>query len=281
MEVNSASALFDLSGKIAILTGACGLLGQEHAHVLAEAGANVVLADLQLEKSQSFAQDITNQWGVEAFPVEVNVSDKTSVEQMVQRVREKFGQIDILINNAALTVKGGSEQVKGYFSDFEDYPLDIWQQALDVNLTGTFLCSQAVGKQMVQQNSGIIINISSTYGVVTPDQRIYENVRSPYDPTITFNTPASYSVTKGAIISLTRYLATYWAGKNIRVNALTPGGVYDDHGEEFVKNYSYRTPMGRMANKTEYRGAILFLASEASSYMTGANLIADGGWTAW
>lgn len=279
--MRSIPTLFDLTGRVAVVTGACGLLGREHCDILAEAGANIVLADFQSEAGWEIAHDIAHRRGVRVLPVEVDVADKGSVERMVQQVVEEFGRIDILINNAALTVKVGSEQIKDYFASFEDYPLDIWEKALRVNLTGTFLCSQAVGKQMVKQIRGVIINISSTYGVVAPDQRIYAKARSPYDPTITFNTPVSYSATKGAILALTRYLATYWASYNIRVNALTPGGVFDQHSEEFVKNYSYRTPMGRMAERTEYRGAILFLASEASSYMTGANLIVDGGWTAW
>lgn len=279
--MESIQTLFDLSGRVTIVTGACGLLGREHCDVLAEAGANVVLADLRSELCQNIAQDIANRRDVKTLATEVDITDKESVEQMVQNVLEKFGRIDILINNAALTVKIGSEQIRDYFAPFEDYPLDIWEKALRVNLTGTFLCSQAVGKQMVKQKRGVIVNICSTYGVVAPDNRIYANARNPYDTAIIFNTPASYSATKGAILALTRYLATYWAGKNIRVNALTPGGVFDQHDEEFVKNYSHRTPMGRMADRREYRGAILFLASDASSYMTGANLIVDGGWTAW
>lgn len=256
------------------------MLGSEYADVLAEAGANVVIADINLNSSKKIAEKIAAKHKVKALPIVVDVSDKKSVEEMVRQVVRKFNRIDILINNAALTVKSGSE-LPNYFAPFEDYPLEMWEKALKVNLTGMFLCSQAVGKQMVKQNKGVIVNISSTYGVVGPDQRIYEKSRSPYDKSVRFNTPISYSVTKGAVLALTRYLATYWAGKNIRVNALTPGGVYDKHDEEFVKSYVYRTPLGRMADKGDYRGAILFLVSDASSYMTGANLIVDGGWTAW
>lgn len=277
----SVAELFDLSGRVAIVTGACGLLGREHCDVLAEAGANIVVADLRPESSCSVAQDIARRRGVRVLHIAIDISDKKSVESMVHRVVEEFGRIDILINNAALTVKAGSEQLKDYFAPFEQYPLEVWEKALRTNLTGTFLCSQAAGKQMVKQNRGVIINVCSIYGVVAPDQRIYANARSPYDPSIAFNTPASYSATKGSVLALTGYLATYWAGKNIRVNALTLGGVFDQHDQEFVRNYSYRTPMGRMADRTEYRGAILFLASDASSYMTGANLIVDGGWTVW
>lgn len=279
--MSSIKTLFDLSGRVAIVTGACGLLGREHCDVLAEAGANIVLADHLGEACHKLAQKISDRRRVNALPVVVDISNKESVDRMVQLALDEFGRIDILINNASLTVKAGSEQVKNYFASFEEYPLEIWEKAIQVNLTGTFLCSQAVGRQMVRQNQGVIINMCSTYGVVAPDQRIYAHARSPYDPAIVFNTPASYSATKGAILALTRYLATYWADRGIRVNALTPGGVFDEHDENFVSSYSHRTPLGRMAGRTEYRGAILFLASDASSYMTGANLIVDGGWTAW
>jgi NAD(P)-dependent dehydrogenase (short-subunit alcohol dehydrogenase family) len=144
------------------------------------------------------------------------------------------------------------------------------------------LCAQAAGRQMLSQNppGGVMVNVASTYGVVAPDQRLYEGVRSPYADS-GFNTPVSYAVTKTAVLGLTRYLATYWGSKNIRVNALTPHGVFDNHDEAFVRNFVYRSPLGRMARNDEYRGALLFLVSDASSYMTGANLIVDGGWTAW
>jgi 2-deoxy-D-gluconate 3-dehydrogenase len=152
--------------------------------------------------------------------------------------------------------------------------------ALRVNLTGMLLCAQAAGRQMLRQGGGVVVNISSTYGVVAPDQRIYEGVKSPYAES-GFNTPVSYAVTKTAVLGLTRYLATYWGRQNIRVNALTPHGVYDNHDETFVRNFVYRSPLGRMARNDEYRGALLFLVSDASSYMTGTNLVVDGGWTAW
>ena len=149
-----------------------------------------------------------------------------------------------------------------------------------MNLTGMLLCAQAAGRQMLAQGGGVMVNISSTYGVVAPDQRLYEGVKSPYGET-GFNTPVSYAVTKTAVLGLTRYLATYWAQRNIRVNALTPHGVFDNHDETFIKNFVYRSPLGRMARNDEYRGALLFLVSDASSYMTGANLVVDGGWTVW
>ena len=160
---------------------------------------------------------------------------------------------------------------------FEDFPIELWNEGITVNLTGMFLCAQAVTKPMLEQGSGVIVNVSSMYGLVGPDQRLYKSS----DKEKKVFKPVIYSVTKSAVIGLTRYLATYWAGKNIRVNALTPGGVFNEHTDEFVHRYSYRTPLGRMAEKSEYCGALLFLVSDASSYMTGANLVVDGGWTAW
>jgi 2-deoxy-D-gluconate 3-dehydrogenase len=215
---------------------------------------------------------------------QLDVSDETSVAQTVDRAVELFGRLDILVNNAALTVRGGSERLApaDYFAPFEDYKREVWDKALAVNLTGMLLCAQAAGRQMLRQDppGGVMVNIASTYGVVAPDQRVYEGVTSPYADT-PFNTPVSYAVTKTAVLGLTRYLATYWGSKNIRVNALTPHGVFDNHDEAFVRNFAYRSPLGRMARNDEYRGALLFLVSDASSYMTGANLIVDGGWTAW
>jgi 2-deoxy-D-gluconate 3-dehydrogenase len=167
-------------------------------------------------------------------------------------------------------------QAEQHSQTFEDFPLEDWNQALGVNLTGSFLACQAVAGPMRHQGSGSIVNICSTYGLVGPDQRIYQ--RAGEAPRYK---PVYYSVTKAGILGLTRYLATYFAGTNIRVNALTPGGVYNDHDDEFVRNYSARTVLGRMARKDEMNGALLFLASDASSYMTGANLVVDGGWTAW
>jgi NAD(P)-dependent dehydrogenase (short-subunit alcohol dehydrogenase family) len=272
--------LFDLTGQVAIITGGAGLLGVRHATAIAEAGGHAVLADMSEEGAHAAAAGITRATGVEAMGIRVDVTTKTDVDAMVTAVVERFGHIDILINNAALTVKGGSARASEYFAPFEDYPLDLWEKALDVNLTGPFLCCQAVGRRMVRQGSGVILNIASDIGNVSPDHRIYQGVVNPHtkEP---FNSPIGYATTKAGLINFTRYLATYWASKGVRVNCLSPGGVYDGHDPQFVKNVTSLIPMGRMAHTDEYKAAVLFLVSKASSYMTGANLIVDGGRTAW
>ena len=273
--------LFRLDGRVAMITGGAGLLGRRYCETLLEAGARVVIGDLDGQKASTTAQELS---ATNAFGIQLDVSDQASVQNTIKQAINKFNRLDILVNNAALTVRGGSERFTpaDYFAPFEEYKRDVWDQALAVNLTGMVLCAQAAGRQMLAQDppGGVIVNISSTYGVVAPDQRLYEGVKSPYAET-SFNTPVSYAVTKTAVLGLTRYLATYWGNKHIRVNALTPHGVFDNHDEAFVRKFAYRSPLGRMARNDEYRGALLFLVSDASSYMTGANLIVDGGWTAW
>jgi NAD(P)-dependent dehydrogenase (short-subunit alcohol dehydrogenase family) len=246
--------LFDLKGKVIILTGSEGLLGKEYKDILTEARANVITVDIN--PTAKYVVDITSE---------------EQVKSMCEDIINKYGKIDTIINNAVLHHVDYPEDM---CRPFEETTLDIWKKALDVNLTGVFLCCREVGKQMIKQGYGNIINISSIYGNIGADQRIYENVP--------FNLPASYATTKGGILNLTRYLASYWRGKNIRVNCLSPGGVWveEKHSEEFRDNYAYRTCLGRMADKWDYRGAMLFLCSDASEYMTGANLIVDGGWTA-
>ncbi|MFA5042736.1 MAG: SDR family oxidoreductase [Kiritimatiellia bacterium] len=268
-------AKFNLKGRTALVTGGAGLLGREFCRTLAQAGAQVVIADLNVSSAQAYAKDLKNE-GLTVFPVSVDVKDSESVQSMLQMTLTTFQRLDILVNSAAMDPKFDNSQQNKHPSRFEDYPLASWKQALDVNLTGMFLCCQAAARQMLVQKSGSIVNICSTYGLVGPDQRIY---RLP-GKAMQYK-PAFYSATKAGALGLTRYLATYFAGQNIRVNALTPGGVYNNHEDAFVQNYSAHTVLGRMAQPDEMNGALLFLASEASSYMTGANLIVDGGWTSW
>lgn len=187
-----------------------------------------------------------------------------------------FGRIDVLVNNAAIDPKFDRHAVADRQVTFEEFPLQAWNEALAVNVTGMFLCAQAVSKPMLAQGGGVVINVSSMYGMVGPDQALYRETGAA----AAFK-PVTYSVTKSAVYGLTKYLATYWAGKNIRVNTLTLGGVENDQTPGFVERYAARTPLGRMAHPNEYCGALLFLASDASSYMTGSNLVVDGGWTAW
>ena len=262
--------IFDLTDQVIIITGGAGLLGSEYAKGFSQVGANVVLADQNLAKCKNLAKDLENKFNVSPLAVKLDVTSPDSIKKMVSKIMKKFSKIDVLINNAIFTETG---KIKGSKISFENYPLTMWKKGLDVNLTGTFLCSQEVGKVMVKQKHGVIINISSIYGLVGPDQRIYGKSK--------IIKSAMYAVTKGAIPNLTRYMASYWNRTGVRVNTLSLGGVEEDQDKTFKKNYSYRTTIGRMAKKDEYVGAVLFLSSDASSYMTGSNLVIDGGWTTW
>lgn len=295
----SLPTLFDLNGKVAIVTGGAGLLGIQFSRTLIEAGAMTVIADINGEAAETIAvslnedrsddQDKSIDINRRVIGIQVDVTSPESVHQMVEASLREFGHIDILVNSAAKDPKFDSRRFPPEIDDeewkvksnpnflpFEEFPLEIWNQSLAVNLTGIFLCCQAVAKPMLGQGKGVIINISSIYGLVGPDQRIYQKPDAPSQ----FK-PVYYSVTKAGVLGLTRYLATYYAGKGIRVNALSPGGVYNDHDETFLQAYSARAVLGRMAEKHEMNGALLFLASDASAYMTGSNLVVDGGWTAW
>lgn len=269
---------FDLTERVAIVTGGVGLLGAEFCRTLAEAGATVVVVDLNASASKATADTLTK-GGYKALAVPTDITQPDSVNALVEKTLSEFGRLDILVNSAALDPKFDPDAVnKGITPGaFEDYPLDLWNSALNVNLTGMFLMTQACVKPMLAQGKkGSVINICSTYGLNGPDQRIYikDGKRVAFKPVY-------YTVTKAGVMGFTKYLAAYYAGTDIRVNALTPGGVFNNHEEYFVKNYSAKTMIGRMAQKDEMNGALLFLASDASSYMTGNNVVVDGGWTAW
>lgn len=265
--------LFSLSNKVAIVTGALGLIGKHHCFALAETGANVVVADIDEEKCIQFAKELPT----DSIGVGVDITKPDSIKRLKEITLDKFDTIDILVNNAAINDMFENPQAAADLSMFENYPLEMWQKSLDVNLTGTFLCSQIIGTEMAKKGKGSIINIASTYGIVGPDQSIY---RKP-DGVQSFYKSPSYPATKGAIINFTRFLAAYWGDKGVRVNTLSPGGVENNQDEYFINNYSQKTMLGRMAQPVDYKGAIVFLASDASDYMTGANLVVDGGWTAW
>jgi NAD(P)-dependent dehydrogenase (short-subunit alcohol dehydrogenase family) len=238
---------------------------------LAEAGAKVIAADIDQTASQNLAKLL----GDGHMGVGLDVSSDVSVMEAKEAVMERYGKIDVLVNNAAINDMFENPMAALELSKFENYPLSLWKKSIDVNVTGLFLCSQIFGSVMAEAKRGSIINIASTYGITAPDQKLYQNEKGEQ----TFYKSASYPTTKGAIISFTRFLAAYWGDKDVRVNALSPGGVENSQQEFFKKNYSERTPLGRMAKPNDYQGAIVFLASDASSYMTGANLVVDGGWT--
>lgn len=275
-----AKDLFDLTGRVAIITGGAGLLGRMHAEAIAEAGGVSVIADIDKEGAEEVARDISNKFRKKSIGIPTDVTQPESVKGLLEKVLDRFGRVDILINNAASDPKVKDTTVSGTeWSRFESFPLEIWHQDLAVGLTGAFICSQVIGTEMASRNRGVILNIASDLAVIAPDQRIYQQPELPehLQPV----KPVSYSVVKGGLLILTKYLATYWADKNVRVNALSPGGVYNGQPDDFVQRLTNLIPMKRMANVNEYQGAVLFLISDASSYMTGANLIIDGGRTAW
>jgi len=264
-----------LDGKVALVTGGAGILGSEFCRGLLQRGAQVVLADIDGAAADLAAQALADVHGGRVLAVACDVSDPDSVAALVQAGVERFGAIDVLLNNAA----SKSTDLTAFFAPFEKYSLDQWRQVMAVNVDGVFLVAQAVGRQMVTQGAGgSIVNVSSVYGVVSSDNRIYEG--SSYLGR-QINNPAVYSTSKAAVIGLTRWLATYWAEHGIRVNAIAPGGVESGQNDAFRARYAARVPMGRMAQRHEVVGAGLFLASEASSYVTGQILVVDGGLTAW
>ncbi len=262
--------LFNLTGKVAIVTGAAGQLGGEYAKCLLGAGAKVGAFDIEFDNQKSILHEMDSP---ELVRVRVDITEKKSIQRGLEKTVRTLGSPAILVNNAAIDAPPDS--TKEETGPFETYPETSWDKMMEANLKGTMLCCQVIGGYMAQNGGGSIINIASIYGMLSPDQRIYEYKKEP------FFKPLSYCVSKSGVLNLTRYLATYWAKKNVRVNTLTLGGVFNNQDERFLKNYSSRVPLGRMARSDEYNGAILFLASDASSYMTGANLVVDGGYSCW
>ncbi|MCK5629371.1 MAG: SDR family oxidoreductase [Nanoarchaeota archaeon] len=266
--------IFDVEGKTAIVTGGMGQLGTQYVKTLLEAGLKVAVFDIKIDNPNSFY--LLNKKNPNLKIYKVDITKKTSIKNGLKKAMEQFGVPSVLINNAALDVPPGTGADENV--PFEQYPEKSLDKTYEANLKGTILCCQIIGEEMADNKGGSIINISSIYGNVSPDQRIYEHLKKGNKG---FFKPVSYSITKAGVLGLTRYLATYWAKKNVRVNSLTLGGVFNNQDKKFVENYSQRVPIGRMAEEDEYNGAILFLASDASSYMTGSNLIIDGGYTSW
>jgi len=270
---NRIATLFDLRDRVAIITGGAGLLGYHHGAILASAGARVVLLDLPAANPLARASQLATEYGAEALGMASDITSESSLESARARILEKFGRIDILINNAANNPK--VEDGKTTWSRLENFPLDVWEADIRVGLTGAFLCSRLFGAEMAKRRSGVILNVASDLALIAPDQRLYRVEGLPDDQQPV--KPVTYSVVKTALLGLTRYLATYWSSANIRVNAISPGGVFNGQSEAFLTRLKQLIPMERMANQDEYEGAILFLCSDASSYMTGANLVIDGG----
>jgi NAD(P)-dependent dehydrogenase (short-subunit alcohol dehydrogenase family) len=268
--------LFNIKDKVIVITGGMGQLGVQFSLALLERGAKVAIFDINIDREaiEDKFRDYKNNPNI--IIQSTDILKKQSIISSLEMVKERWGVPHALINNAALDSPpdtNGKEVLS-----FEKYSEETWDKVLDVNIKGTFLACQVIGSEMANKKRGSIINISSIYGIVSPDQRIYDYKRVNGE---SFYKPVSYSVSKSAILNLTRYLATYWAEKNIRVNTLTFGGVFNNQDEKFLKGYCSRVPLGRMAHEDEYSGAIIFLISDASSYMTGSNMIIDGGWTAW
>lgn len=273
-------SLFDLSGRVAVITGGAGLLGLRHAQAIAEMGGIPILFDVDDARLETGVETIRRTTGAPAAGIRTDISDPGAVQAAVADTVRQHGPIEILVNNAARNPKFEGMGSSGHHDcRVEHFPLERWNQDIAVGLTGAFLCSQIIGREMALRRKGVILNIASDLGVIAPDQRIYRlpNVPEEEQPV----KPISYSVVKHALIGLTRYLATYWAGHGVRVNSLSPGGVYTGQDEGFVARLTNLIPMGRMAQEDEYRAAIVFLVSDASSYMTGANVVIDGGRTAW
>ena len=276
MANNYNNTIFSLENKVALVVGGLGQIGFNSVKILLEAGAIVEVIDVVDETESSVARILKEKYDLNRLIFsKVDITDEENVISKIKDTVTNFRKIDILINHAHY--KGHSEELKPhskFFAPLEDYPFEVWKKTVDVNLNGLFLMTKAVGSQMIKQKKGVIVNTSSTYGIVSPNKNIYGSSG--------INSPISYATTKAAILNFSRYLATHWSEHNIRVNSISPGGVQNDaQSEEFTESYSKLTPLKRLALPNEYQGAVLFLSSDASSYMTGSNLIIDGGWTAW
>ena len=276
--LSSVRSRFNLDGRIAVITGGAGLLGQKHGEAILECGGMPVLLDLDEEKAQSIAESLSNKYDSKCLSLCVDITQVEQIETSCVKLMDQFGRIDILINNAANNPKIEAKR-DIQLSRLEQFSIDEWNADIAVGLTGAFLCSRVFGSVMADAGKGAILNVSSDLGLIGPDQRLYEikGLSANNQPV----KPVSYSVVKSGLIGLTRYLATYWADRGVRANAIAPGGIYTNQDETFVKNLTQLIPMGRMAKADEYKAAVAFMVSDASSYMTGCVLPIDGGRTCW
>ncbi len=271
--------LFDLTDRFAIVTGGAGLLGSNHAQALLEKNCNVEIWDIDTMSLEKTFERLTsmNLPGNLSKRI-VNITEKNQVQKALQAVITENENLQILINNAALNPKL-QFFAEDSSTNFENYPISTWENELAVGLIGSIICCQVIGGYMAKQKKGVILNIASDLSIIAPDQRIYEV--PGVSPELQFKKPASYSVIKAGLVGLTKYLATYWAESGVRINALSPGGVFENHSPDFVKKLTNLIPMGRMATESEYHGAVQFLCSDASIYMTGQNIVIDGGRSVW
>lgn len=268
--------LFSLEGRVAVITGGAGLLGVHHAQAIAGAGGIPVLLDLDEERAHTAAKKLAADFQVDAWGAGVDITDQSALREFLARLLKRHGRIDILINNAAHNPK---VEAQSGFSRVETFPLDQWDADVEVGLKGAFLCAQIFGGEMARRGAGVIVNISSEYGVSAPDQRLYriEGLPEENQPV----KPASYTVVKSGIIGMTKYLATYWGNRGVRTNCITIAGVFNGQPDEFVRRYVRAVPLGRMALPNEYEGSILYLCADASRFLNGANLVVDGGKSCW
>lgn len=257
---------FDLTGKVIIITGGCGLIGRAFVEAISQFGAHAIIADVSESTAQSLAKEVNEKYKTDAFGIAIDVADKASIQNLRDSVLKKYSKIDGLVT-------AHQNKTKNFFQPFEDYDLENWDAVIETNLKGTFITCQVIGSWMAANGGGAIVNIPSLYSVVAPNQNLYKGT--------SLGCPAAYSASKGGVMALSQYLSTYWAKKGIRVNQLTPHGVWNNHEQAFEDNFANFSPLGRMSYNHEVANALIFLLSDASSYVTGHNLIVDGGWTAW
>lgn len=272
MPKNSEKNVFSVKGKVIAIIGATGILGTQYVKYLSSLGACVVIGDVDIDRCRELSEKM-NDSDYESYPLEIDNTDEASIVNFFTEIKKRYNVLDVLINNTQV-------KPEGFYAPFENYTKKTLMEVVDGNLVGVTLACREACKIFLMQGYGVIVNISSVYGITAPDQRIYNGVANIYSPEDKLSSPVSYAISKAGIVQLTKYLASYYREQNIRVNCLTPGGVFDGHDNIFKEQYSYRTTLGRMADKNEYNGAIMFLCSDASSYMSGANLVVDGGWTA-